>query len=96
MTSQTIDQPSLSSTSAYAVVSLIFGILTWVALPLAGALVAIVCGRLAMREISRAAPGEIAGASLAKIGMLLARVQVVLCVCYVAAHMIMQLMFRHH
>ena len=42
-------------TSALAIVSLVFGILSWFALPLVGAVVAVITGHLARGEIRRAA-----------------------------------------
>ena len=43
-----------ASTSTLAVVSLVFGILSWCLLPFIGAIVAIVCGHLARSDIRRA------------------------------------------
>ncbi len=87
MTSETLVQPVSTSastnTSTLAIVSLIFGILTWVAIPLVGALVAIICGRLAIREIN-ASQGRVIGANYAKAGMLLSRIQVVVVFVYAA------------
>jgi hypothetical protein len=57
-------------TNSLAVVSLIFGVLCWVALPVVGSLVAIFCGHLARREI-REAGGASAGDRLAVGGLLL-------------------------
>jgi ABC-type enterochelin transport system permease subunit len=50
-------QPSYqaaSRTSTLAVVSLVFGILSWCLLPFIGAIVAIICGHMARGEIRRA------------------------------------------
>ena len=58
-------------TSSTAVVSLVFGILTWIMLPLIGALVAIVCGHIARGEIRRAAPGTLEGDGMAVAGLVL-------------------------
>lgn len=58
-------------TSSTAVVSLVFGILTWVMLPLIGALVAIICGHIARGEIRRAAPGTLDGDGMAIAGLVL-------------------------
>ena len=41
-------------TSTAAVLSLVFGIISWLILPLLGALVAIVCGHVARADIRRA------------------------------------------
>jgi len=51
-----------------AVVSLATGILCWVVLPVVGAVVAVVTGILARREI-RAAQGAVGGWNLATIGL---------------------------
>ena len=83
MTSETLAQPTSTHTSALAIVSLTFGILTWLAIPLIGALVAIICGRLAIREIN-ASQGRVIGASYAKAGMLLSRIQVIAVFVYAA------------
>ena len=58
-------------TSSTAVVSLVFGVLTWVMLPLIGALVAIICGHIARGEIRRAAPGTLDGDGMAIAGLVL-------------------------
>lgn len=58
-------------TSSTAVVSLVFGVLTWVMLPLIGALVAIICGHVARGEIRRAAPGTLDGDGMAIAGLVL-------------------------
>ena len=68
-------------TSSLAVVSLIFGILAWVpALPLVGALVAIICGHAARSEIARAPSGAIEGGGMALAGLILGWIQVGLAV----------------
>ncbi len=46
--------PSARTTSTMAIVSLVFGILSWLLLPLIGAIVAVVCGHLARSEIRHA------------------------------------------
>lgn len=66
--------PVHRTTSALAVVSLIFGIATWCMLPVVGAIVAIVCGHLARGEIRRS-PGVLEGDSLAVVGLVLGYVQ---------------------
>lgn len=95
MTSQIYASPTRSNTSALAIVSLVFGVLTWIVLPLVGALVAIICGRLAMKEIKEAQPGELIGANLARAGMLLARIQVVLVLIYIPIFFITHSMMSH-
>ncbi|EQD72016.1 hypothetical protein B1B_04133 [mine drainage metagenome] len=44
-------------TSGAAIASMVFGILAWVALPLLGAILAVVLGHIARAEIHRAPPG---------------------------------------
>jgi hypothetical protein len=70
-----MNQPSAyrsdTGTSTLAVVSLVFGILTWLMLPFVGALVAIICGHLARSEIRRAEPGHLDGNGMAIAGLLL-------------------------
>ncbi|MDQ3617380.1 MAG: DUF4190 domain-containing protein [Pseudomonadota bacterium] len=57
-------------TSALAIVSLVFGILSWFALPLVGAVVAVITGHLARGEIRRAA-GALEGDGMAVAGLVL-------------------------
>ena len=68
-------QPSYrpaASTSSLAIVSLVFGILTWCLLPFIGAIVAIICGHMARSEIRKAAPDAvIEGDGLAIAGLVL-------------------------
>lgn len=63
-------------TSTLAVVSLVFGILCWVALPFVGAIVAVICGHAARREIRNAAPGTVQGDGLGLAGLILGWVQI--------------------
>jgi len=66
-------------TSSLAIVSLVFGILSWCLLPFIGAIVAIVCGHLARSEIRRAAVGNvIEGDGMAIAGLILGYVHLVL------------------
>lgn len=58
-------------TSTTAVLSLVFGILSWCLLPLVGAVVAIVTGHVARGELRRAAPGELEGDGMAVAGLVL-------------------------
>ncbi|MEO5810843.1 MAG: DUF4190 domain-containing protein [Rhodanobacter sp.] len=68
-------------TSSLAVVSLVFGILTWCLLPFIGALVAVVCGHLARSEIRRAPPeSPQEGDGMAVAGLVLGYVHLLLCV----------------
>ncbi|AXK72278.1 DUF4190 domain-containing protein [Lysobacter sp. TY2-98] len=66
MSSQPINVPS----SPMAVASLVLGILSWVVLPILGAIGAIICGHLARREI-RAARGAVGGDGMATVGLVL-------------------------
>ena len=67
-------------TSGTAIASLIFGIVTWIGLPVIGALVAVICGHVARSEIRRMPAGAIEGDGLAIAGLILGYVQLVLCV----------------
>jgi hypothetical protein len=58
-------------TSGTAVASLVFGILSWIALPFIGALLAVVLGHTARSEIRRAPPGTIDGDGMALAGLIL-------------------------
>ena len=65
-------QPSSrSTTSSLAIVSLVFGILSWCLLPFIGAIVAVVCGHLARGEIRRSADGPMEGDGMAVAGLVL-------------------------
>ncbi len=66
-------------TSTLAIVSLATGILSWFALPLIGALAAIVTGHMARSEIRREA-GRVEGDGLAIAGLVLGYGQIALCV----------------
>jgi len=59
------------TTSTTAIVSLVFGIICWVAIPFIGAIVAIVCGHVARKEIGSAPPGSIDGDGMAVAGLIL-------------------------
>jgi len=67
------------TTSTTAVVSFIFGILSWVLLPVIGAIVAIVCGHMARAEIRRQ-PTTLEGNGFAVAGLVLGWTHVVLMV----------------
>lgn len=62
---------SSRQTSTMAIISLIFGVLSWCVLPFIGAVVAIVCGHSARSEIRRAPPGSIEGDGMAVAGLIL-------------------------
>jgi hypothetical protein len=70
--------PMNAPTNPLAVVSLVFGILTWCLLPFVGALVAVVCGHLARSEMRRAPPQ--AGDGMALAGLVLGYVHLAVCV----------------
>lgn len=58
-------------TSGTAIASLIFGVLSWVVLPFIGAILAVVLGHGARKEISRSPPGTIEGDGMAIAGLIL-------------------------
>ena len=66
------------TTSTTAVISLVFGILCWMAIPFVGAVVAVVCGHLARGEIRRAPPGSMEGDGMAVAGLVLGYAHLVL------------------
>jgi hypothetical protein len=57
-------------TSSMAVLSLILGILGWVALPLIGSILAVVFGHVALGEIDRSR-GRLGGRGMAQVGLVL-------------------------
>lgn len=59
-----------TETSPLAIISLVFGILSWVALPVIGALIAIIAGHVARGQI-REARGALLGDGLALAGLIL-------------------------
>ena len=65
------DYRAVPANSSLAVVSLVFGILSWCLLPFIGAIVAIVCGHLARSEIRRAPMGAMDGNGMAIAGLTL-------------------------
>ncbi len=70
-----------------AAVSLVFGILAWVILPVIGAIVAIIAGHMARNEIARS-NGQLGGRGMATAGLILGYVQfalLVLAICAIAA-----------
>lgn len=82
---------SRSTTSTLATVSLIFGILTWIVLPLVGAIVAVVCGHLARKEIRQSPDRSIDGDGLAVAGLVLGYVHLAFAV--VGATLLLLVMF---
>ncbi|MBO9662838.1 DUF4190 domain-containing protein [Dokdonella sp.] len=67
-------------TSGTAVASLVFGVLSWFALPVIGAILAIVLGHSARGEIRRAPPGTVDGDGMAIAGLILGWAHVVIVV----------------
>ncbi len=73
-------------TSATAITSLVFGVLSWVLLPLLGAILAVVFGHIARAEIRKAPPGQIEGDGLAIAGLVLGwlhLVVVIMAICII-------------
>jgi len=64
--------------SATAIISLVFGVLCWVAIPFLGAIAAVVCGHVARKDIRRAPPGSVEGDGMAIAGMVLGYVHLAL------------------
>jgi hypothetical protein len=63
--------PATRTTSTTAIVSLVFGIICWIAIPFIGAIVAIVCGHVARTEIRNSPPGSVEGDGMAVAGLIL-------------------------
>ena len=76
-----MNQPA--QTSGTAIASLVFGIVSWVALPFIGAVVAVICGHIARGEIRRQPHGAIDGDGLAVAGLVLGYVQLAFCLLLV-------------
>jgi uncharacterized membrane protein YvlD (DUF360 family) len=70
--------------SSTAIVSLVFGILAYFILPILGALVAVICGHVAMSEINNS-NGLVKGKGLATAGLIMGYVQLGLFVVVIAA-----------
>lgn len=64
-------------TSSLAIVSLVSGIASWFVLPLIGALVAVITGHIAQKEI-RESKGRLGGLDMAKAGLILGYVHLAL------------------
>jgi hypothetical protein len=87
------------STSGTAIASLIFGILSWLMLPVVGAIIAVILGHIARNEIRRAPPGTIEGDGLALAGLILGWIQIGLAIClflFVTLFVLGPLLFRLH
>ena len=70
--------------STAAVVSLVFGILTWIFLPVIGPIVAVVAGHMARAEIRRS-NGQVGGGGMAIAGLVLGYLQIALLVLAICA-----------
>jgi hypothetical protein len=66
--------PEATPNSTAAVVSLVFGILGWMLLPLIGPIVAVVAGHIGRRQI-RASEGRLGGSGMATGGLILGYLQ---------------------
>lgn len=75
--------PPVAPTSGLATASLVLGILSWVTLPLLGAVGAVVCGHMARRDI-RASRGALGGDGLAIGGLVLGYAHLVLWIIGIA------------
>jgi hypothetical protein len=78
-------------TSTLAIVSLVAGILTWLIVPVLGALAAIVTGHMARNEI-RKSPEHLTGNGLATAGLVLGYAQIVFIVVPVCLIFVLALM----
>ncbi|RPI33944.1 MAG: DUF4190 domain-containing protein [Chloroflexota bacterium] len=78
---QTPNQP-VAQNSTMAIVSLIAGISSWVLFPIIGAIVAIITGHMAKKEI-RENMGRLSGDGMATAGLILGYANVALLVCSV-------------
>lgn len=84
--------PPVVPNSNMAIISLVAGVLAWVALPLIGALVAVICGHLARKEISESG-GRLTGQGLALAGLILGYVQLALAALFGCLLMLFALVF---
>jgi hypothetical protein len=71
-------------TSTAATVSLVFGILAYVVLPVIGAIIAVVAGHMARKEI-RNSGGQIGGGGMATAGLVLGYIQLALTILTICA-----------
>jgi hypothetical protein len=75
----------MAQTSTLAIVSLIAGIASWVLIPFIGAVVAVITGHMAKKEI-RQSGGRLTGDGMATAGLILGYIQLgltVLAVCMI-------------
>ena len=75
---QNFQQPY--ETSTLAIVSLVSGIVSWFLLPILGAIIAVITGHMAKREI-RDSQGRLTGDGMATAGLVLGYLQLVLSIC---------------
>ncbi len=73
-------QAPASQTSTTAIISLISGILSWFLLPLLAAIVAVITGHIAKKEIKNS-NGMVTGSGMATAGLILGYVQIGLATC---------------
>jgi len=73
--------PAVVPNSNMAIISLVAGILAWALLPVIGAIVAVVCGHIARKEI-RESGGRLAGQGLALAGLILGYTQLAITVLF--------------
>jgi hypothetical protein len=91
-------KPPATQTSTTAVLSLVFGIVCWFALPVLGAIIAVVCGHMARAEIRRAPTGTVEGDGVALSGMILGYVHLALgalIICGVALVLLGVVAYHH-
>ncbi|MCB1561664.1 MAG: DUF4190 domain-containing protein [Xanthomonadales bacterium] len=72
-------------TSTTAVLSLVFGILGWIAIPFIGSIVAVICGHMARSEIRRAPASTIEGDGMALAGLILGWSMLILSILAIVA-----------
>lgn len=75
-------QSDLVQTSNLAVASLVSGILSWIIIPFLGAIVAVVTGHMAKREI-RESMGTLKGGGMATTGLALGYIQLALIIGFI-------------
>lgn len=83
--------PTGPQTSTLAIVSLVAGILTWLIVPVLGAIAAIVTGHMARNEI-RKSPEPLTGNGLATAGLVLGYGQIILLVIPICLIFVLALM----
>ena len=67
-------------TSSLAIASLVSGIASWFIIPILGAIIAVITGHMAKKEISESG-GQLTGEEMANIGLVLGYVHLALTVC---------------